>query len=366
MAFRLPETRAEVAAQTANANRLRAQLAAQTENTNRLRAQLAALRAALGQLARDPDARPRAKKRKSKAAATRRTGFADLDRDAVERIADFVDCRFVFKLLCKAARDGTHGPTVTTAEHVGASVARLVWFRGAGLCPFSAHACVAAAVRRGNLEVLQFAYSQPGNGFGWLPPSVMEIAAARNHVKIVQWGCELHRRCGLWLKLEMNTGRMLKAAAAHGHLDVIRYMQSAHHYRLSPQDAMAAARNGHVHILEHCATQNVPMDWTVADQAMVLGHVPVLEWSMRQGMVNHYSIFDEAANLGHVHVLDWAAACGMQPTNETVEYAARGGHLKVLKWLHARGLIGDTNRVLGYSGLSSDVQKWAHEHAVSQ
>ena len=343
MAFRLPETREEVVALTATANRQHAQLAA-------LRAALGEL----GQLARDPDARPRAGKRK-RAAATRRTRFADLDRDAMERIADFVDCRFVFKLLCKAARDGTHGPTVTTAEHVGASVARLVWFRGAGLCPFSACTCVDAAVRSGNLEVLQFARAQQDNSYGWLPRDVLKIAAECNHLEIVTWG---------W-NCMMNMAGVLDAAAAHGHLDVIRFLTSKG-YTITCFHAEEAAKNGHVPVLDYCEEMGTFMNWQIAHAAMIEGQLQVFDWCLERSLLFNYRLAEHATRQGQVHVLDWAEERGLELTaGSGVDDAAERGHLRVLVWLHKRGLIEDMNRVIAAARFQPEIEEWARESGAS-
>ncbi|KDO28662.1 hypothetical protein SPRG_06517 [Saprolegnia parasitica CBS 223.65] len=161
------------------------------------------------------------------------------------------------------------------------------------------------AIARATLENATLAL----NVFPWLTyPRLLDYVAARGFVPLVQ---SLHER-----GLECSTDAM-NAAAAHGHLDVVRFL--------------------HLHRREGCTTNAM-------DMAAALGHVEVVQFlhvNRTEGCTSY--ALDCATRNGHLDVVRFLVenrAEGASPN--ILNDAAGNGHLDVVQYLHTLGSFGCT------------------------
>jgi len=156
------------------------------------------------------------------------------------------------------------------------------------------------------------------------------------------------------------------AAAANGHLAVLKWLHTCKKLRLTKAVTALALENGHLPVVQwlhsqltplfpkrlrnsrccHKHTRQVPKSQVTftfrtgaLEGAIQRGHLSVLEWCENQGFLTGRRFSScamaNAAAGGHLDVVEWLASTGKFPrTPHTVDNSASGGHLKVLEWLH--------------------------------
>lgn len=151
---------------------------------------------------------------------------------------------------------------------------------------------------------------------------------------------------------------VLKALFQNGNMDLLLWFQSflsfptfsskqlalislpqakAAHVKRFEECLYVAAREGHLHLLQHYSQANELVAWK--------------------------RIFFATARAGHMEQLQWLYLHGhFDWSTETCAWAARGGQLEVLKWLHKHGCPWDweTCAAAAYAG-HLQVLKWARE-----
>jgi hypothetical protein len=141
------------------------------------------------------------------------------------------------------------------------------WARKRGYTPD--FELVLAACRFGQLGVLEWVVE---NGVAWDHPLSAENAAARGHVKVLDW---------MW---EHGTERPFFNCCASW-----------------------AAINGHVSIFEWLKRRGLPVErvescWT---NAAAKGHVPLLDWLLENGYSLPPNLMEVAMRHGHLDVIQW-------------------------------------------------------------
>jgi hypothetical protein len=106
----------------------------------------------------------------------------------------------------------------------------------------------------------------------------------------------------------------------------------------------AAARGGHLPVLEWLRSQACPWDESACSAAAEGGQLAALQWLRRWGAPWDFLTCEEAAGAGHLEVLRWAHAQGC-PLSEHVRWLAlRGEHVHVLRWAADVGCPADPRR----------------------
>jgi len=106
-----------------------------------------------------------------------------------------------------------------------------------------------------------------------------------------------------------------EAAAAGGHMEVLRWLRE-HGHRWDEGTCHAAAKGGHLEVLKWVRGHGCP--WTPGTCA-------------------------GAAQGGHMDVLEWLRVHGCPFDESACEFAARGGQLAVLQWLRGYGCPWDAS-----------------------
>jgi hypothetical protein len=154
---------------------------------------------------------------------------------------------------------------------------------------------------------------------------------------------------------------MARAAAASGHLDVLRYLtevcppdseRSIDEPSLAsiPERALdVAASHGHRHIVEAMLSDDgffqfddkARARWNALDGACFNGHIHIVRLILeREGpMILDTYFLDRAAGQGHLDICKLLIAHGAVPMVATLKAAAIRGQLSVLRWLHESKLV---------------------------
>ncbi|KAE9103941.1 hypothetical protein PF007_g14218 [Phytophthora fragariae] len=260
------------------------------------------------------------------------------------------------------------------------------------------------AAKRGHLDVVQWLVEEfsvdPSIDLFWGDESekgkmytAMDLAATNGHLEVLRYLHELGKSFKVTVKRARKrsfdslyeffaaddkpkklptttapkcTTEAIDGAAAHGHLDIVRWLHENRTEGCSTAAMDLASRNGHLEMVqwlhhnrsERCTTE--AMDGTASG-----GHLDVLQWlheHRNEGCTT--KAMDGAASGGHLDIVKWlhdnrsegcttgamdgAAACGAldvvkwlnqnRPegcTTSAMDEAARKGHIPVIRWLHA-------------------------------
>ncbi|KAK1930026.1 putative ankyrin repeat protein [Phytophthora citrophthora] len=146
----------------------------------------------------------------------------------------------------------------------------------------------------------------------------------------------INEKTDMWWPLGCNA---MDVAAAHGRLDVLKWL--------------------HVHRDEKCSTNAM-------DLAAANGYLEIVQWlhgSREEGCTT--KAMDGAVGNGHVHVADWlyrnrSEGC----TTDAIDQAAQRGHLDAIKWLYVNELTGGTAEALTNAITRGHwpVANWLHAH----
>ena len=161
--------------------------------------------------------------------------FCVLNRDLLEMLFEFVDCQASLRFVnraCRAAAPAT--ARRVTPEQVVSSVSRCVWMRRELRCRFSETTLVHAAVRGGDVAMLQWCIDAFHAKFA-LDASLSVTAAAAGRLNVLQY----LNRMGVPLECPL---RLVRVAAANGQLRVLSHLRRMRHVvRRFPQHAWLAA-----------------------------------------------------------------------------------------------------------------------------
>lgn len=195
----------------------------------------------------------------------------------------------------------------------------LRWLR-AHDCECGVDACISAA-SAGHLDVLCWIVSN-----GWTPNSEHPLqderkcanAAAKNgHIEILEW-IRTH-----WFDW--------------GHQDMPLLFRTK---RANAELCESAASGGQLDTLKYLRAKGCPWDIRVASSAAFYGHIEILKWYLSNGGTWDTQVCSLAAANCQLETLQWLRAneYGTCPWGaSTCWRAARNGHLGVLKWAHENG-----------------------------
>ena len=134
--------------------------------------------------------------------------------------------------------------------------------------------------------------------------------------------------------------RLCVAAAAHGTLEVIDWLQQPTRGLWTIECYNAAAATGRIDVLAALDAMDVPcrFDHTAAAAAAGGGHLEALQWLRSHDKPWKSDTLHAAAMNNHLHVLEWCLSQTDAPplTRGTFSNAAFGGHLDTLQWLISR------------------------------
>lgn len=163
------------------------------------------------------------------------------------------------------------------------------------------------------------------------------IAYARaGHTALLEWALAEREQLGANQLPDWIAETMMEAAARHGHMGVIQWLEAA----IAPATNIArclqkAARGGHLNIIEYLYT-GVYIRSMVCAYAARGGHTCVMEWALQKDptMIHGNCIVCYYAALyGQLEALKWARARGF-PWDERVRQHATG---ETLQWAIANG-----------------------------
>ena len=109
--------------------------------------------------------------------------------------------------------------------------------------------------------------------------------------------------------------------------------------RLSRQGylCVAAARSGHLEVLQWLRTNGCPWDSYTCMRAAQGGHLEVLQWARTNGCPWDELACMFAALGGHLEALQWSRANGRPWDGRTIDLARANGYHDVVIWAKANG-----------------------------
>lgn len=210
--------------------------------------------------------------------------------------------------------------------------------------------------------------------------SVMECVAFNGNQAALEW-LIVHKGMSL-----SDAPLTLVAAARGGHLHMLEWLLSTHvcvgdrewrtdpvfHalvYSYGPLVCSAAAAGGHLRVLQFCREKGIPWGHSTPSSAARGGHLAVLRWAFQHGCrVDRRLVCHIAARRGDVNVLQWALDQGFPVLDRWVcSAAAAGGHLELLQWLRERGAPWDKWTILKAArGQHVTVLEWARANGCPE
>jgi hypothetical protein len=189
---------------------------------------------------------------------------------------------------------------------------------------------VLMAARWGRLDVLRWLR----DGIWTFIPhrdghDICVAAASNGHVHVLEWALT-NQGLAMW------NHAMSDAATRNGHLHVLLFAQ-ARGYPMSGRELHLSAENGHLNVVIWLREQGIPWDSLICAAAASGGQLHVLQWLRANGCRWGADTCIEAAGGGHLHILQWARANECPWDAITCREAARGGHLHILQWVRANG-----------------------------
>lgn len=180
----------------------------------------------------------------------------------------------------------------------------------------------------------------------WLKEAAA-TAAAKGHHQILQWLHDNHQSCchfvgarqsgdtpsseGHDVEDDLDPDGPDRTCNARALLDSLMGRNPGDLY--DSWVACAAAKNGHLHILQWAKERGCRMDSYVVSQAVKGGQIEVVKW-LREEAKCHVEVVEGG---GHLAMLKWLREQGCPWTERTAAAAAVGRHTEVLQWLLANG-----------------------------
>jgi len=145
-------------------------------------------------------------------------------------------------------------------------------------------------------------------------------------------------------------GRSFRKAAAHGNLEVLKWLMSTDYIdrNMGHLGALCAdaAGGGYVEVLMYLREQSCPWGERCFLEAAAGGQLETLKWLRANGCPSgdadpgfegNTRIAGPAAQHGHLEVLTWLQENGYELDEWACAYAAKGNQLETLQWLFASG-----------------------------
>jgi hypothetical protein len=181
--------------------------------------------------------------------------------------------------------------------------------------------------KEGNLRGLKMLHEMHGPDVRW-SPRVMEVAAARGDLEMVQWL--------LANRPNDSTGTAMDRAAETGRLEIVKFLHTQEGVRCTSWAMDEAAAGGYLEVVQWLH-ENRSEGCTVSamDMAAAGGHLDVIQWlhtNRHEGCTSH--AMDAAAIGSHLEVLVWlhehrSEGC----TIEAMDRAASLDNWEVVQWL---------------------------------
>ncbi len=211
-----------------------------------------------------------------------------------------------------------------------------------------------AAVHSGRLDMLQWAYCRGAVNSGTFADDMCDTAVSLGQLDMLQWMASVgfsletasaaaaragHVHILEWLHLTRNMGvASCFFAACGGQLHALQWLRERH-YDWDAGTCSAAAGNGHLHVLRWARENGCNWDAMTAYMAVQYGYADVLRYAHEHGCAWHADTFSTAAQYGHVAILCYARE--QQPAQwiaerASVERTARQCNQQaVLAWLES-------------------------------
>uniref|UniRef100_A0A7S1V2C5 Uncharacterized protein n=1 Tax=Sexangularia sp. CB-2014 TaxID=1486929 RepID=A0A7S1V2C5_9EUKA len=158
-------------------------------------------------------------------------------------------------------------------------------------------------------------------------------------------------------------------AAYSGSVAVLEYVVEQHGAALTPGAARAAALHGHVEVLRWLLARECPLDDGVIVEAARGGHVPALECLVDEfGVALVDEAADGAAHRGHLEALQWLVSHGCPVNQERVACCACiGNDESLIRWWIDAGHDWNAQRcsVAANSRCNVRVLRFLHERGVA-
>ncbi|KAE9277217.1 hypothetical protein PR003_g28849 [Phytophthora rubi] len=248
---------------------------------------------------------------------------------------------------------------------------------------------IEGAVRGGHMHVLHWMIGREDGRGPWKEDfgHMLELAAAHGHLDAVKWlfkrGIDSYtlqktgkdstgyiEKCWLY---EHCTAAALNRAAEHGHLEVVKWIHGARtdtcNRDCSPMSK--AVENGHLAIAQWLhTTKSEKCSVHTINTAAKNGHLQVLQWldANQLFMCTGDAMIGAAAN-GHLEVVKWLHQAHHECcSNHAMGLAASNGHLELAEWLYENVYRKCQRSVASISAVNSagagrlDVLRWMHEH----
>ncbi|KAG2843108.1 hypothetical protein PC116_g2264 [Phytophthora cactorum] len=188
----------------------------------------------------------------------------------------------------------------------------------------------------------------------------MDVAAAHGHLDVVRW---LHAN-----RTEGCTKAAMDLAATNGHLDTVKWLQTHRSEGCTVEAMDGAASGGHLDVVKWLQKHRTEGCTTAAmDNAASGGHFAVLKWLSDKHAGCTVAALDGAATYGKLEVVKWlhrnrAEGC----RTLAMDGAAHGGYLRVLRWLFENRKEGFTERALDNAARYSQFETLLILHNIAQ
>lgn len=187
------------------------------------------------------------------------------------------------------------------------------------------------------------------------------LAAAGGYLELLKWATEQGA--------PFDARSVAYRAAKHGHLDVLKWINSE--VLFCHCSITSGAAEGGLNVLQWVVNEarwRVQPKWHLNTCAIAArkGDLPMLQWARGRGAPWTNDVSYEAANGGHLEVLMWAIDHGAGWHPKACLIAAEKGHLEVLKWARSNGALWD-DRSIGRQAVISGhlhVLEWMHDFSL--
>lgn len=151
------------------------------------------------------------------------------------------------------------------------------------------------------------------------------------------------------------TDRSCRAAARGGHVRILDWMLKRNKSKIvSASTVHAAAAGGQLDCLKWLRALGAPWARETAKMAAVGGHFELLRWARSKGCPWDEDTPAFCAQHGHLDMLQWAVTNGCPWDSDACYCAARGGQLEALQWLRAHGCPWDPDKCYRAADLEVD------------